>query len=239
MNARVAWRVLRIALWLGLCLAGWAIASLFGCGDYWVSAFLRGAGRIVGLDVTCEGTKLERRVLYAANHITWLDILAIGGAVPARFVAKSEIAGWPLVGLLAKVGGSVFVTRDRRSTTRAQADHLMAALRRDRPVVLFAEGGTGDGRTLDPFRAPLFVAAAEAGALVQPVAIDYGPRRADLAWPDAVGFGADALRIIERGGRIPVVLRFLPPLDPARFDRKALAIQAHIAVAGALADTPL
>lgn len=239
MTARVAWRVLRIALWLSLCLPGWAIGRLFGRGDYWVSAFLRGAGRIVGLDVTCEGAPLPRRVLYAANHISWLDILAIGGAVPARFVAKSEIAGWPLVGWLAKVGGSVFVSRDRRSTTRAQADHLVAALRRDRPVVLFAEGGSGDGQTLDPFRAPLFVAAAEAGAMVQPVAIDYGPRRADLAWPEAVGIGADGARIINRHARIPVAVRFLPPLDPARLDRKALAAQAHAAVAGALSDSPL
>lgn len=235
MALRAVVRLAAILLLLLACLPIWTVARLFGRDAFWTGIFLAGTGRILGLRVAVEGAPVASRVLYAANHISWLDILALGGATRARFVAKAEIAGWALVGRLAAMGGAVFVRRERRSATREQAGAVAGALAGPRPVVLFAEGGTGDGRLLAPFRPALFAAAAEAGAPVQPVAIDYGARGPEIAWPDGTGFATEMRRILRRPGRIPVTLRFAPALDAARLDRKAIAAEAHDAVAARLA----
>jgi 1-acyl-sn-glycerol-3-phosphate acyltransferase len=229
MGVRGGVRLVLIAGWLLACLPCWVVARLFGRADRWVRRFLAGVTRILGLAVTVEGRPAPGPVLLAANHLSWLDILALGGTVNPRFIAKAEIARWPLVGRLATMGGSVFVSRERRSATRVQADAVARALAAPRPVALFAEGGTGDGTILSPFRPALFAAAAEAGAPVQPVAIDYGARQAEVAWPDGVSFAAELTRILSRPGRLPVTLRFAPPL-PAD-DRKAVAQAAFRAVA--------
>ena len=225
-----------IALWLGVCLPMWAITSRFGGGGPWVRRFLGGTGRILGMRVRTEGRPVAGPVLYVANHITLLDILALGGIGPVRFIAKDEIAGWALVGSLARVADTIFVSRERRGEARAQADLVAAALAGARPVVLFGEGATGDGTALMPFRAPLFVSAIEARVPVQPVAIDYGPQRVRHAWPDDVSFGREAKRLLARAGTIPVVLRFLDPITAGSADRKALAAAAQAAIGGALAE---
>jgi 1-acyl-sn-glycerol-3-phosphate acyltransferase len=234
MSVRAVGRVLCLAVVLLLCLPAYAVARPFGGGPYWTSVFLGRVGWLLGLRVRIEGRPLPGHVLYAANHISWLDIPALGGAVRSRFIAKSEIEGWSLIGWLARLGGSVFVARQRRSETRRQADAVTAALREGVPVVLFAEGGTGDGITLDPFRASLFASANAAGVTVQPVAVDYGARQAEIAWPDGASFGRELTRMLNRPAPVPVTLRFLAPLDGARLDRKQLAGAAEAAVAGAL-----
>ena len=234
MTLRAVWRLALIVPLLLLCLSGFALSRLFGDGSFWVSLFLRRLGHILGLRVRTEGQPVPSHALYVANHISWLDILALAGAGRNRFIAKAEIAHWGLVGWLARLARTVFVSRERRSETRAQADTVATALGQTRPVVLFAEGGTGDGRTLTPFRPSLFVSAIEAGAMVQPVAIDYGPDRADYAWPDGTRFLTEGKRILNRGGQIPLTLRFLVPLDARAMDRKQLASRAHQAIGAAL-----
>lgn len=223
-----------ILLLLSLCLIVWGAAAPWGRGSRIVRLFLKAMGRLLGLGVRVEGRPAHGMILYVANHISWLDILAIGGVSGCRFVAKAEIERWPLIGWVARIGGTVFISRDRRAETRVQADRVSAALRGARPVTLFAEGGTGDGLTLAPFRAPLFAAAIEAGAGVQPVAIDYGPGRSAYAWPDGSSLSAEMKRILNRREHIPVTLRFLAPLDARRLDRKALAARSHAAIAAAL-----
>ncbi len=118
---------------------------------------------------------------------------------------------------------------------------MSVALTEGRPVVLFAEAGTGDGVTLTPFRPSLFVSANEAGVMVQPVAIDYGARHAEIAWPDGARFVSEMKRMLNRPAPVPVTLHFLPPLDGAKLDRKQLALQTHREIAGALIheDRPL
>jgi 1-acyl-sn-glycerol-3-phosphate acyltransferase len=236
MTARAVVRVLCMALLLLIYVPLWAICRLFGGGDFFVRSYLGWVGWLLGLRVTIVGRPVTGNALYAANHISWLDIPALGGATPARFIAKSEIAGWSLIGWLAKIGGSVFVQRQKRSETRAQANAVSVALTEGRPVVLFAEGGTGDGVTLAPFRASLFVSANEAGVTVQPVAIDYGARHAEIAWPDGAGFVREMKRMLNRPAPVPVTLHFLPPLDGARLDRKQLAVETHRAIADVIVD---
>ncbi len=238
MTARAVGRVLGMALLLLICLPAWAIGRLFGQGDPVVRFFLGSVGWLLGLRIRTEGQAAAGPALYAANHISWLDIPALGGAVPLRFIAKAEIAGWPLIGWLAGIGGSVFVQRERRSETRVQADAVSEALTQSRPVVLFAEGGTGDWRTLDPFRPSLFAAANKAGVIVQPVAIDYGARSPEIAWPNGVGFASEMKRMLSRPAPVAVTLRFLPPLDGGQVNRKRLAAETHAVIAGALLPIP-
>lgn len=234
MTARAVGRVLSMAGLLLFCLPAWAISRLFGGGAFMVRFYLGCVGWLLGLRVKVEGRPINGNVLYAGNHISWLDIPAIGGATPARFIAKSEIEGWSLIGWLAKIGGSVFVARQKRSEARKQANAVSVALTEGRPVVLFAEGGTGDGLRLTPFRASLFAAANEAGVIVQPLAVDYGARAGEIAWPDGAGFTSELKRMLNRPAPVPVTLRFLAPLDGATIDRKMLAGKSYAAVAGAL-----
>jgi 1-acyl-sn-glycerol-3-phosphate acyltransferase len=234
MTIRAIARVFGLAVLLMVCLPLHAAYSLFGRGAVCTRIFLRGLGWLLGLRVRVVGQPLVGDVLYASNHISWLDIPALGGAVPVRFIAKSEIAGWTGIGWLAKVAGSVFVARQRRSETRVQADAVAAALHESVPVVLFAEAGTGDGVTLDPFRPSLFASAAHAGVPVQPVAIDYGDRQAEIAWPDGAGFSSELKRMLNRPAPVHVTVHFMQPLDATTLDRKRLASDARAAIAGAL-----
>jgi len=234
MRLRALLRVLAIALLLASTLPFYALARLAGNDTGIVRRFIGAVGWILGLRVRIIGRPVARNVLYVGNHITWLDILALGGARYTRFVAKAEIRNWPIVGWLARLGGSVFVSRERRSATRAQADAVVAALSDGRAVGLFPEGGTADGVTLDPFRPALFAAAVEAGVAVQPVAIDYGARAAEIAWPDGVGFAMEGKRLFGRPAPVHVTLHFLPPLDARAMDRKELAAESQRMIAAAL-----
>lgn len=233
MGARAILRLGAAVVLLAVCLPLWALYRLFGAERVWVRRFLAGIGWLLGLRVRRRGAAAMPALL-VANHISWLDILALGGAVETGFIAKSEIEHWPLVGWLARRGGTIFVSRERRSSTMAQVDVVADALRCKRRIVLFAEGGTGDGRAVLPFRAPLFVSAAETGTPVQPVAIDYGPDRARLAWPHGASFGQAAMGLLNRRGRVPVTLRFLEPLDAHKLDRKLLAARSREAIVAAL-----
>jgi 1-acyl-sn-glycerol-3-phosphate acyltransferase len=219
------------------CLPFHLVATARGDRTRWTRRYLQLLARAFALDVRVAGTPLTRDVLIAANHLSWLDIIALGSATGGSFIAKSEIDGWPLVGWLARQAGAIFVAREARGDARGQVDTVADALANHRPALLFAEGTTaGEGRLL-PFRPALFAAIApprDPALRVQPVAIDYGRDTAIVAWPRHEGFAANAGRLLGRRGRLTVTLRFLAPIDPAGRDRKAIAAQAHAGVAQAL-----
>ncbi len=239
MRWRLGLRAIRVAATLAACVPGHLIARRRIAPSPWVRRFLRGAARDFGLRVTVAGEPLDRNVLFLANHISWLDILALGGATGAAFVSKDDVAGWPLVGWLAREAGTIFIHRQSRAAVRGQADALSEALGEGRPVALFPEGTTGKGDALLPFRASLLAAVerAAAGLMVQPVAIDYGAAAREIAWSDNEGTGGNARRVGSRPGTLPVTLRFLPPIDPALHDRKAIAALAREAIGRALSDS--
>lgn len=235
MTARAVVRVLCMALLLLIYVPLWAIFRLFGGGDFFVRSYLGCVGWLLGLRVTMVGRPVRGNALYAANHISWLDIPALGGAVRSRFIAKSEIAGWSLIGWLAKLGGSVFVRRQNRSEARIQANAVSIALTEKVPVVLFPEAGTGDGISLSPFRPSLFVSANEAGVTVQPVVLDYGARQSEIAWPDGASFVGEMKRMLNRPAPVSLTLHFLLPFDGMTMDRKQLAAKTHAAISEILA----
>ncbi|NIX75545.1 1-acyl-sn-glycerol-3-phosphate acyltransferase [Microvirga terricola] len=125
----------------------------------------------------------EDATLVLANHVSWLDIPVIGSVHPLSFIAKSEVETWPVVGLFAKLQRSVFIERQRRKAT-AEVRHALAhRLVKGEVMVLFAEGTTGDGNRLLPFRTSLVGAAQTAlmddsveRVYLQPLAISYTRR---------------------------------------------------------------
>lgn len=184
-----------------------------------------------------EGEPLTHDVLFASNHKSWLDILLLGGSAGAAFVSKEEVGRWPVVGWMARLNGTIFVARAERSNVQCQADALRSALATGRPVALFPEGTVSETGELLPFRPSLFAALYPPLPAVQaqPVAIDYGQAASDVAWREGETIVANALRILGRRGAMPVILRFLAPLDPdGAGGRKALAAAAEARVAAAL-----
>ena len=143
-----------IALWLLTCLPMLGLWRLFNIASPWPRLFLRGSGWIAGMRVELRGERLLSNVLYIGNHVSWLDILVLAGRTGSAFVAKADMAPWPVIGWMATLNNSVYVQREARLDVGAQAAALGAALASGQPLTLFPEGTTGDGRTLLPFRRP-------------------------------------------------------------------------------------
>jgi 1-acyl-sn-glycerol-3-phosphate acyltransferase len=184
-----------------------------------------------------HGRPLADHVLFVSNHESWLDILLLAGATGTAFVAKAEVAEWPMIGWLAGLNDSVFVAREERRGVRGQADALRTALAAGRPVALFPEGTTDGGTQVLPFRPSLLAALYPPlpGIRVQPVAIDYGAAAEEIAWVGVESAVANARKILSRAGIVPVAISFLEPIDPAQAgNRKALAHRAREQIVAAL-----
>lgn len=197
-------------------------------------AFLNMVGWLAGLRVRTTGQRLKRDVLFVANHVSWMDILALGGAARSAFVSKSEVGAWPLVGWLADQNHTVYVERDSRAQVHQQAHSLRGELSCGHPVTLFPEGTTGDGISLLPFRASLFQAVAPppGNLRIQPVLLDYGLNAPDIAWTGDEPTLDNFRRIVGRRQTVPLTIHYLEPL-PADVlgDRKAIAEACRSAIA--------
>ena len=133
--------------------------------------------RLLALDVRIHGApRSSGPVLYVCNHASYLDVPVLGGLLDARFVAKSEVAGWPVIGALSLLQRTIFIER-RPQGARRQPDALRRALVAGSSLILFPEGTSSDGNRVLPFKSALFAAAdaAPGGAEieVQPVTIAY------------------------------------------------------------------
>ena len=116
-------------------------------------------------------------VLLVANHISWLDILVMHAARHCRFVSKSDIQHWPLIGTLATAAGTLYIERASRRDAMRVVHHMADALRAEEVVAVFPEGTTSDGVQLLPFHANLLQAAISADAPVVPVALQFVDQR--------------------------------------------------------------
>lgn len=173
-----------------------------------------GLMRVFGYRTRRMGAPLSGAALFVANHVSWLDIVALHSQRMLGFVAKREIAGWPLVGKLAARGETIFHQRGDTGSLGGVMEEMTARLRAGRSVAVFPEGRTRDGREVGPFHARIFLAAVESGAPVQPVALRYG-REGDAQTRVAFGprenFASNLLRLLgEAGGDAEV--HFLDPI---------------------------
>ncbi|MBP2295846.1 lysophospholipid acyltransferase family protein [Azospirillum rugosum] len=201
--------------------------------------------RILGFEVVVRGERAQPGpVLFVSNHSSYLDITVLGSVIPGSFVAKSEVAGWPFFGALAKLQQTVFVERKARSGVEKQRDELGARLDAGDNLILFPEGTSSDGNRTLPFKTALFaVAARRIGGTpltVQPVSI--APTRLDgvpmgiafrpcYAWYGDMDL-APHLWTVFTLGRMTVEVEFHPPVTIEGFSsRKALADHCQRAVA--------
>ena len=139
----------------------------------WPRYFLSIAARICGARINRIGTHLKRDVFYISNHLSWIDILALGGASGTAFIAKAEIRSSPIVGWLAGLNRTVYVKRENRLGVAEQINELRDALAETWAITVFPEGTTTDGRSLLPFHANLLQAPVSTGKPVQPLCLFY------------------------------------------------------------------
>jgi 1-acyl-sn-glycerol-3-phosphate acyltransferase len=237
---RVVRRLLALLLWTlpampvqALCLILPGRPKVAFARLYWALF-----SRLLGLRVRVIGDMARgtatRPVLFVSNHSSWVDVPVLGGVLDGCFVAKGEVAGWPLVSTIARLGRSVFITRQRGATIR-ELDDMRARLRAGDNLILFPEGTSSDGSRVLPFRSSFF-AVAEAGdgppPLIQPVSVVYDrlgglptgrANRPVFAWYGDMDIASHFWRLGQHSGlRVTVLLH--TPLDPAPFpDRKALS----------------
>ena len=145
-------------------IRGWARMLIAACGVRLRESVAPGA-RAAG--------ELREGHMLLANHVSWIDIFVIDALAPAGFVAKAEIARWPLVGALVTGAGTMYIERGRRHAVHQANQRIADALRQGRRIAVFPEGTTSDGRRLLPFHGNLVEAALHAGAPVVPVGLRY------------------------------------------------------------------
>ncbi|MFY1617511.1 lysophospholipid acyltransferase family protein [Micromonospora sp. WMMD736] len=243
----VARRVLRLVAAGGMMLAGVGVAVLLPVlpapeRQALLRGWARGTVRAFGVRLVIKGRLPRRRALLVANHVSWLDILAVLAVAPTRMVAKREIRSWPVVGLLAAVAGTVFVDRSRPRALPATVRRLADALRAGRSVAVFPEGTTwcaGDGaaacRPGGGFRPAMFQAAIDAGAPVVPLRLGYRIADDGACTTVAAFLGADTLlRSVARvvaARHLVVSVTIAAALHPGQdADRRLLARAAESAV---------
>jgi 1-acyl-sn-glycerol-3-phosphate acyltransferase len=197
----------------------------------------RSAAHIVGMRVRVEGPLPPAGSLLVANHLSYLDVVTLWCAASGTCIAKSEVAGWPLVGALGRLAGTLFIDRRRRSDVARVIPAVERALRAGDRVILFAEATSTRGDRVLPFKSSLFEAAVRSARPVACASLHYatpaGATPADLAicwWGDMTFL--DHVWALLQLPYFEARVRFAPaPLAGA--DRKALARRAH-AVVGSL-----
>ena len=207
--------------------------------DRLVRAWSAGLMRVFGFRLRRTGTPLPGATVFVANHVSWVDIIALHSQRMMGFVAKREIAGWPLVGWMAARGETIFHQRGSTESLGGVLHEMLARLRGGRSVGVFPEGRTRDGREVGPFHARIFLAAVEAGAPVQPVALRYGAAGAAqtaVAFRPGEDFVGNFLRLLGEPARIAEV-RFLAPIAPGDAEgRRRIAELARDRIVAAMAD---
>jgi 1-acyl-sn-glycerol-3-phosphate acyltransferase len=240
----VAFRLLRVALHLFQGLATCAlIFPLIGIADR-QAHIKRWSVKLLALcDVRIQlshqhGAQSAARALIVANHVSWLDIFVINALHPCRFVAKSDIRDWPLIGWLCEKAGTIFISRGKLRDVRRIYQGLVASLHAGEHVAFFPEGTTAAQGTLLPFHANLFEAAIEAEVPIQPYAVRYVDQHGQLH-PAADFIGdmtfAQSLMTILKAPGMTAQLMLLPVIDTsAASHRRELADAAYTAIALAL-----
>jgi 1-acyl-sn-glycerol-3-phosphate acyltransferase len=201
---------------------------------WWAAKMLR----LLGIELVVEGRFKAGAKLVVANHISWLDIMAVHAVCPeARFVSKAEVQSWPLVNKLVDCAGTLYIERERKRDALRVVHQIAETLRAGGTVAAFPEGTTGDGEELLPFHANLLQAAISSATPVQPVALRYADARHAVS-PAALWLGETTLMqslwMLASGEGLQARVRVLPPMGTAHADRRALAAHLRETIAEAL-----
>jgi lyso-ornithine lipid O-acyltransferase len=234
---RQAARIALMLLALLVAVPLYYLWRVLGRRNPWPRRFLGWIAGIAGARVRSLGEPLRDDAILIANHVSWLDIPVLAGASGTAFVAHSGLAENRALKWLCAMNRTVFIARGERARVAEQVGLIRDALRGGGALTIFAEGTTGDGTGLLPFKSSLLSALAPppAEVRVQPVWLDYGPASADVAWYGDEPGGANFLRLLARPAPLPVAVHFLAPFDPARCgSRKAIAAEARARIEAAM-----
>jgi 1-acyl-sn-glycerol-3-phosphate acyltransferase len=234
----------------GIAISGLIFPALDQCRrNRIIGAWSRGLVRICGARIRVTGVPLDPQLardgvlpgsrgrLMLCNHISWIDVFALLGAMPSRFVAKSEIGRWPLIGFLVTLVGTLYIERGRRHAVAAMNHRVRERLHAGETIVVFAEGTTTDGFSLLPFHSNLIAPAIEVGCEIWPVALRYtlrGVQTTAAAFVGEMGLVMSLWNILVAPGIVIEVAYLAPlPVSPDRtrhhFAQRARAeIAAHL-----------
>ena len=235
------WRLLRVLVHAlhGLVIVLLRFASLEAAARHariqWWSAKLL---RLIDIALHTTGTPRAGAKLVVCNHVSWLDIAAVHAVMPeARFVAKSDVRHWPLVGRLVAGAGTLFIEREKKRDALRVVHQMAEALQSGDTVAVFPEGTTGEGPELLPFHANLLQAAVATAMPVQPVLLRYFDREHMIS-PLAEYMGetsiAQSLWRLLCARELSVEVRVLLPQATAHADRRALAEHLRQTIAAEL-----
>jgi len=241
---RLYWRLLRVAAAL---LLGLLLAAALGLGERFALRaslqrrqqltrwFMIRLAAALPYRVSIIGELPAQPMLWVANHVSWCDIPLLGMLRPLSFLAKAEVARWPVLGWLARQAGTLFIRRGAGDAAQIN-QQLTNHLTQGRHLLIFPEGTSTDGNSVRTFHPRLFACAIEAGCAVQPVAIRYLRN----GKPDTVApfIGDDELpahlRRLLAGDVAEVEIHLLAPIPVASLSRRDLAEQAQRAIERAL-----
>ncbi|AFL75620.1 lysophospholipid acyltransferase family protein [Thiocystis violascens] len=248
MMAKSLWRSLRVIehLTTGAIIALYIrLRSSIGRRPVWVPQAVHWwharLCRALGLRLRIVG-RVEPGCLLVGNHISWLDIPIVGAQHEIAFLSKSEVRGWPLIGWMAEIAGTLFIERGAHQADRIAAC-IVAEVARGHPLMIFPEGTTSEGHCVRRFHPRLFSVAQDSGIRIQPVAIGY--RRGEDPTPDPHAPYVDDDTLIAnlwqiiRHPDLVAHIQFLPPLradDDAT--RRSLAESSRLAIVTALGLDP-
>lgn len=227
---RAGWRLLGLLLQLSAVVLemAWRFPRLseerrHACIQRWSAQVLRR----LGVSLVQQGRPLQEPCLLVANHVSWLDILAVHATAPqARFVSKADVLAWPVLGWLIRSAGTLFIERERKRDAMRVVHHMTDVLRAGDTVAIFPEGTTGAGPEVLPFHANLLQAALSAQVPVQPVALRYREPEMSFSWAaqyiDDTTLVQSIWRILCAQG-LSLSISYLPVLTEPAADRRQLA----------------
>jgi 1-acyl-sn-glycerol-3-phosphate acyltransferase len=179
----------------------------------------------------------ERRAVLVANHVSWLDIHLIHSVWQVRFIAKSEVRQWPLIGWLSAHTGTLFIERGKGRHAARINQAIHAAFMQGDAIGVFPEGTTSDGREVLRFHASLLQPAVDEGALVYPVALRYldeaGNINVNASYVGETSL-LESMRMIFAERAIRAELMFLAPIDATGKTRREVAVRTQSAIVAAL-----
>jgi 1-acyl-sn-glycerol-3-phosphate acyltransferase len=244
---RTLWRLplLLLHVTLGLAITvvlmgpvGRALTIAGERGDQWViRTWSRLMMRCFGLRTTRIGTPVPGAVMFVANHVSWIDITLLNSQRVVGFVAKSEIARWPLVGWLASQAGTIYHHRGDNESLHGVMHQMLQRLQEGHAVGVFPEGRTCSGHELGPFHARIFQPAVLAECQVQPVALKYGAggsAQTVVAFQRRENFLQNFWRLLGEPAR-PVEVHFLEPTAAEGQGRRQLAEVCRERIVAAMA----
>ena len=206
-----------------------------------MTLWARGMIRALGIRRSVDGRQPGQNVLFVSNHISWVDILVLMSVAPGIFLAKDDVARWPLVGWMCRQTDTMFLQRGSARALAERMGSIRQALRRQENVFLFPEGTTTGGREVRTFFPGLFQVAIDSGVAVQPIALVYleGAGHSETApYVDDDHFVKHFLRLL-KSKSLTAQITFLPAIDTFNQDRRQLASLSHALISRLVTDEPV